>query len=500
MFCPKCGNKLVDGAKFCSSCGASVESLTTAPTPPPTQVNRQEQWSSQWSLQKQPVNKPKSKRTAPKWIIPVLMLSLVVIICFGLLISSFANREEAKHAALDYVHEHYCSTFAAEVDSIEKNGRNQYLISYDVDQDYDLWESTGTVKMSVCKENGEWFVNVIDDAIQYSFEKNDNWYYITGSRNSKYLVKMIAINDKKVTLEYYSYQLGSYGGPDDYDHETTSCEIRYSGKNRCFTFDFMGNWRINGSYISYNQFEVGANYEQYQSSGDYTTLKPVDPAEYWWYEEAKRQTGDYDSGVATDISQVNVGDVITFGTYEMDNDTANGTDNVSWLVLDETEDSILVISKYCIASQQTSDTYDTWETSVARNWLNGEFYDTVFTEDEKSRILTTTVVNDDNPDTGMKGGNDTADKLFLLSIDEANKYFSSSEDRIAYGTLYLQKLVDEDEDAFGWWLRTPGKRFSTLSFSQIYQTYVGSGGYVSTEGCTAAVYNNGLRPAMWISK
>lgn len=33
MFCPKCGNILEDGAKFCSSCGAKVESQTKVNVP-----------------------------------------------------------------------------------------------------------------------------------------------------------------------------------------------------------------------------------------------------------------------------------------------------------------------------------------------------------------------------------------------------------------------------------------------------------------------------------
>jgi len=290
MFCPKCGNKLVENARFCASCGASVESFTADTPAPEVPINRQAQWSSRWNAPPKTEIKPKTKNTVPKWIFPILALVVVGVVCIGLFISAFSNQKDAERAALDYVHDHYCSTFADEVDSVEKNGSNHYTISYNVDQDYDFWEGNGTVIMSVYKEADEWVVDVISENIQYSFEENDNWYYIPGSRNSKYLIKMKAINASTVTLEYYSYQLGSYGGPDDYDHETTSCEVRYNGKNRCFTFDFMGNWRINGSYISYNQFEVGANYEYYQSSGDYDTLKPVDPNDYWWYERAKEET------------------------------------------------------------------------------------------------------------------------------------------------------------------------------------------------------------------
>lgn len=494
MFCSKCGTQLDNSAKFCASCGNPIETPFINTSPPP--IKRQEQWSSQWNSPVQPKTKPKVKKSIPKWIFPVVALCVAVFVCLGILINSFVIQKEAERAALDYIDENYCSTFADEVDSIQKDGKNRFTVSYDVDQDYDLWKSNGTIKLSVYKDSDEWTVNVIEDNVEYLFENNDNWYYITASGNREFLIKMIAFNDSEVTLEYYGYDMGSYGGPDDYDHETTTCNLKYDGENRCFAFTFMGEWRINGSYIGYNRFEVGAHYEYYQSSsGGFNTLKPANPNDYWWYEKAKRQTGDYDSASASDITQAKVGDVVSIGKYEMDNNNSNGKDDISWLVIDENESGILVISKYCIAQQRTSSSYETWETSVAREWLNGEFYNNAFTSDEKSKILTSTVVNKDNANTGVDGGNDTSDKLFLLSIDEANKYFSSNEERITYGTLYLQELIRED-DELDWWLRTPGKR----NYKSIYQSYVSSGGYVNSDGTSVNVYNFGIRPAMWISK
>ena len=426
---------------------------------------------------------------------------MIVVVFLSSLINLFSSKFEAEKVALQYIDEKYCSTFGAEVDSISKNGKNHYIIGYDISQDHDLWQSKGMIKLSVYKKNDEWMVDVIEENIDYHFEKNDNWYYITGSGNREFLVKMLSLTDKEVTLECYGYDMGSYGGPDDYEHELVACDLEYDGSNRCFRFQFMGGWCINGSYIGYNQFEVGTNYEYYQSSSKKVNiLKPVRPDDYWWYDIAKRQTGDYDSSLATDLSQAKVGDIVSLGKYEMDNNISNGIDAISWIVIDENDRNFLLISKFCIEEQQTSSGYQTWETSVAREWLNGDFYNNAFTPEEKTKIITSIVVNNDNPDTGTDGGNDTSDKIFLLSIDEVNKYFASKEERIAYGTLHLQKVIGENEDSLGWWLRTPGQLAPSITDGQIYQSYVTENGYVATEGCSTAVYNNGLRPAMWISK
>ncbi len=83
----------------------------------------------------------------------------------------------------------------------------------------------------------------------------------------------------------------------------------------------------------------------------------------------------------------------------------------------------------------------TWETCSLRAWLNGEYYETTFTEAEKAAIAECTLKNPDNPEYHTPGGKDTTDKIFLLSIDEAEKYFKDREDR-ATGT--------------SWWLRSPG--------------------------------------------
>ena len=61
---------------------------------------------------------------------------------------------------------------------------------------------------------------------------------------------------------------------------------------------------------------------------------------------------------------------------------------------------------------------------------------TAFTEAEQSRIPTVTVKNSDNPVYETKSGNDTEDKIFLLSIDEVEQYFGITEERQCVPTDY----------------------------------------------------------------
>ncbi|MDR3277874.1 MAG: DUF6273 domain-containing protein, partial [Oscillospiraceae bacterium] len=124
----------------------------------------------------------------------------------------------------------------------------------------------------------------------------------------------------------------------------------------------------------------------------------------------------------------------------------------------------------------------TWETSDIRKWLNGSFYSGAFSGGEKRGIAETTISNPDNAERGTYGGNKTSDKVFLLSLDEAERYFSNKGDRAAnYGN-----------DGAWWWLRSPGG-YDYLA------AYVYRGGYVGVGGDYVFGGSGGVRPAIYIN-
>lgn len=154
--------------------------------------------------------------------------------------------------------------------------------------------------------------------------------------------------------------------------------------------------------------------------------------------------------------------------------------NYTWRVLDIQSNSVMLITDEEIAKKAYNNTLDediTWEKSTIRQYLNNEFYNT-FSEKEKAMIKETNVVNSNNPKYGTSGGNNTKDKVFLLSIGEVNKYFISDKDMIAY----------YNGDASLWWLRSPGSL-------QGYAAYVCSDGGVYISGY-GVYYVRGVRPAL----
>jgi len=132
-------------------------------------------------------------------------------------------------------------------------------------------------------------------------------------------------------------------------------------------------------------------------------------------------------------SNPEVGKIIQFGSYEQDNDLSNGKEKIDWRVLAVENGKALLLSEKILDTKPYNDKIEdvTWETCTLRKWLNNDFYSTAFSSSEQLRIVTNIVVNSDTPDNGNLGGNDTSDKLFLLSYAEVINSafgFSSSTD------------------------------------------------------------------------
>ncbi|MCL2079119.1 MAG: DUF6273 domain-containing protein [Oscillospiraceae bacterium] len=181
--------------------------------------------------------------------------------------------------------------------------------------------------------------------------------------------------------------------------------------------------------------------------------------------------GNNNPGVGDLSGLTNIGDVITFGGYY-------------WRVLDVQDGRALVISGYILERREYHSPYGeiTWEHSSIRDYLNGEFLSS-FSQADQARIIETTLINNNNPTHDTPGGNNTVDKIFLLSIDEAQQYFANDSARVAY---------ESDGRARWWWLRSPG-------IDANYVAYVDyEYGSISDFGMSSDDYSYGVRPAMWV--
>ena len=195
-----------------------------------------------------------------------------------------------------------------------------------------------------------------------------------------------------------------------------------------------------------------------------------------------------------------VGSLIKYGKYEQDNDSSNGIEDIEWIILAKDDNKMLVISDKAIDCKPYHSSYGntTWEECSLRRWLNDTFVNEAFTPEEQEKILTTNVTGDVNPDYDTDAGNDTEDKVFLLSIEEANRYFKYDSERQCVSTEYAKANgaytceIDGASNCF-WWLRSQG------GYSNKSASVVNSDGTVSKYGNAVDDNRDCVRPAMWIS-
>lgn len=169
--------------------------------------------------------------------------------------------------------------------------------------------------------------------------------------------------------------------------------------------------------------------------------------------------------------EAGVGDTFLFGEYEQDGNLENGPEPIEWIVLRNKDNTLYAISKYGLENKSYHDTKEpiTWEECSLRKWLNSEFYDVAFSNEEKAVILETELRNVNNPYYNTNGGNDTVDKVFLLSYNEFEpKAFAYQNcTPTVYGEKQGIRIDDKIAIQCQWWLRTPGIQDTTATFGAL---------------------------------
>lgn len=225
-------------------------------------------------------------------------------------------------------------------------------------------------------------------------------------------------------------------------------------------------------------------------------------------EEPAVETATPSPAPKTIEDQLTIGDTVLFGSYEQDGNEDNGAEPLEWIVIDEQEGNLLLLTKCAIDVMDFAPfgSDARWVISPIREWLNNEFYQEAFTDDEKALIQVTTIKNFYRVDTPtgrfaegkeyMAPGKelfedeDTEDRVFLLSDEEAEKI--NIEKRTCSPTQYA---LDRGAKVFmsgfcSWWLRSIGISQKTVQFV-MQKGDIGSYNTVEEGRC--------VRPAIWIT-
>lgn len=161
------------------------------------------------------------------------------------------------------------------------------------------------------------------------------------------------------------------------------------------------------------------------------------------------QTRESDEEDAASI-EIAAGDYITFGSYEQDLNEDNKKEEIEWRVLSVDDDQVLLISdkilyitKFSKAItgkgplENPSEAYPDWESSGIRKWLNEDFLKDMFSDEEQKMLVPRKTAGSSSDIAGEDPAQ--TDKVFFLSMEEAESYFASDQERCALATDYAWK-------------------------------------------------------------
>lgn len=189
--------------------------------------------------------------------------------------------------------------------------------------------------------------------------------------------------------------------------------------------------------------------------------------------------------------------------------------NFMWNVLDIQEDKALLITEHIIGQRPYHDVYKetTWAECSMRQYLNREFYDG-FAQNDKLQICPVTNKNPDNPWYKTKGGDDTQNRIFLLSMEEiVCRYFGDSSEKLYHpkknqrywferkdqnNSRRIARLANNPNQVWWWWTRTPGR-------AGVKAVYIHGDGNIGIQGnnilkgnAADGMCTGGVRPALWL--
>ncbi|MBR6309390.1 MAG: hypothetical protein IKR39_12380 [Lachnospiraceae bacterium] len=128
---------------------------------------------------------------------------------------------------------------------------------------------------------------------------------------------------------------------------------------------------------------------------------------------------------AVALTEAKVGDIVKFGKYEQNGNISDGAEDIEWYVLDKGETGLTLITKDAIQNKMfySENAKTSWVNSDLRKWLNEEFINEAFSNNEKGMLR--------NRDNDNSDGVHSIDVVYMLSREEAYSYFGITADLFA---------------------------------------------------------------------
>lgn len=203
-------------------------------------------------------------------------------------------------------------------------------------------------------------------------------------------------------------------------------------------------------------------------------------------------------------------DKITFGSYPQDAEFT--PEPIKWRILDiDSEGNAFLLADEALDCKPYNDTYAdcTWETCKLHDWLNGTgayennndaLINAAFTDEERADII--------DAEYSMGGDNNIADKIYLLSTEEASNpdygfddddgndsatRHAKATDYAKFNGAYVHKR-SVIEGNCNWWLRSSGN--NNYGAAYVLNGWVDDNGGGNDDGYP--INGNAVRPALHV--
>jgi len=177
----------------------------------------------------------------------------------------------------------------------------------------------------------------------------------------------------------------------------------------------------------------------------------------------------------TALKSAKAGDTVLFGKYEQNNKIGESED-IEWIVLKRSGDNVTLLSKKYLDAKvfNTRENRGNWSTSTLREWLNGDFIKTAFSEKEQKYLCESSVKSVEFDSDENERLTTTKDKAYILSVDEFERYSVKKAPATEYtqfvtaNYLYVGRWNYADDEIS--WLRDVGHGVAFQTTNQVRGT------------------------------
>lgn len=232
--------------------------------------------------------------------------------------------------------------------------------------------------------------------------------------------------------------------------------------------------------------------------------KEQEERERQWQEAARKR----------ELLLADIGKIWTFGSYYQNSDSSK--EPLEWIVVDRREGGAMLITQNAIAYKNFNETNTNcyWQNSTLHNWLVNDFFNSAFSNDEKSRMMTLKEASEktnfnSTPYTYL---NVTNEKVFLLTKDNAFSYLKTIEQRQCKSTPYAMRSYFKTKSQFAslatdynkygacnWWLCGCPHQYGTSSYFADCVKATGDMSLGINNGGCPITLESGVRPIIWIN-